>query len=86
LESTGSVGFGFYASVLVRLKRIDDGFFYAKLALQMMKKYPAKEFEARTTIAVWGNVMTEAESLNTCKEPYLAAHHAALGTGDFCVG
>lgn len=78
-----SVGFAFYASVLIRQQRFDEGCFYGKLALQMMEKYPVKEYEGRTVIALWGNVMTETEPLRRCFEPFMSAHHAALSTGDF---
>lgn len=50
-----------------------------------MKKYPVKEFEARTIISVWGNVKTETEPLASCLEPYIQAHYSALSTGDFNV-
>lgn len=78
-----SVGFAFYASVLIRLKRVEEGCFYGKLDLQIMEKYPVKEYEGRTVIALWGNVMTETEPLQSCFEPFMSAHHAALSTGDF---
>lgn len=79
------MGFAFYASVLVRFGKTREGLFYGKLARQIMEKYPVKEFEARTTIALWGNVMTESEPLRQCVDPYMSAHHAALSTGDFNV-
>ena len=82
---SGSVGFGFYASVCIRAGKINEGWKYGELALRIMKKYPVKEFEARTIISVWGNVKSESEPLASCLEPYMQAHHSALSTGDFNV-
>jgi len=79
----GSVGFGFYAAVLARAGKIDEGYFYGELALRIMHKYPVKEFEGRTLFAVWGFVKTEYEGLSYCLVPMMAAHHSAMNTGDF---
>ena len=79
------MGFAFYASVLIRFARVNEGLFYGSIALQLMKKYRSKEFEARTTLALWGNVMTETEPLRKALDPFASAHQSALGTGDFNV-
>ncbi|CAB9520268.1 expressed unknown protein [Seminavis robusta] len=83
LSSMGSVGFAFYGSVLVRLGNVEEGCLYGRLALRIMEEFPVREFEARTIIAVWGNIMTEIEPLRSCLGAYLTAHHSAFATGDF---
>lgn len=44
-----------------------------------------KEFEARTLVSVWGNVLTEIEPLRNCLQPFMRAHHSGLLTGDINV-
>ena len=79
------VGFGFYASVLIRAGYTNEGYLYGKLALKIMERYPLKEFESRILLAVWDNVMTEREPLRNCLGPYIKAHLSGMMTGDINV-
>jgi hypothetical protein len=81
----GSVGFGFYSAVLVRLKYESEACIYGDLATRMYSKFPVREFATRTLASVWGNVHPQTHPLRTCLMHLEVADQTGFETGDYQV-
>lgn len=83
--TTGSSASG-YASwgitLVGALDRIDDGYAFGRLALQVLQKYDGKQVQARTEYMIYCFLAHNKESVRSTARAFTGIYRTALETGD----
>lgn len=64
------------------MEKLEESYRMGQLALQILKKFPSKQLEARVMHLYWAFVGSSREPLTSVLNSQVEAHHLALRHGD----